>query len=224
MQKFLRLSSLDAFDPLPSLGGRVPTPAKAAPPALAPVPGRPHLWRTPAGALAYLPPLPSTPRKPGALPSAPRRHAGRTGQARPQGRNPLEQEWFERWLAEELPSGDVDAVQEKWEESEQYGAFLRSLSLSVDKFGALVGQPPGLYLVTHRVVQWVAEHTFLRLWDPEAQKLSFAISEDNLHRDKLHHAATTPLSDKTLGSRVIVRVEPYRSAYLTKILKDMGLL
>lgn len=223
MQKFLRLSSLDAFDPLPSLGGRVPTPAKAAPPALAPVPGRPHLWRTPAGALAYLPPPPGTPRKPGALPSAPRMPAGALP-AKGQNRRTLEQEWFERWLAEELPGGDVDAVQEKWEESEQYGAFLHSLSLSVDKFGALVGRPPGLYLVTHTAVQGVAEHTFLRRWDPEAEKLSFAISEDNTHRDKLHHAVTTPLSDKTLGSRVIVRAEPYRSAYLTKILKDMGLL
>lgn len=195
MQKFLRLSSLDAFDPLPSLGGRVPTPAKAAPPALAPVPGRPHLWRTPAGALAYLPPPPGTPRKPGALPSAPRMPAGALpapGQARPQGRNPLEQEWFERWLAEELPSGDVDAVQEKWEESEQYASLLRSLSLSVDKFGALVGRPPGLYLVTHTAVQGVAEHTLLRLWDPDIEKLSFAISEDNTYRDRLCFAASTP--------------------------------
>ena len=95
--------------------------------------------------------------------------------------------------------------------------------MSVDKFGALVGQPPGLYLVTHMAPQR-PEVTCLRLWDPDREFLSFSISEDNTHRDKLHHAVTTPLSDKTLGSRVIVRVEPYRSAYLTKILKDMGLL
>ena len=223
MQKFLRLSSLDAFDPLPSLGGRVPTPAKAAPPALAPVPGRPHLWRTPAGALAYLPPPPSTPRKPGALPSAPRMPAGALP-AKGQNRRTLEQEWFERWLAEELPSGDVEAVQEKWEESEQYGAFLRSLSLSTDKFGALVGQPLGLYLVTHTAVQGVAEHTFLRLWDPDREFLSFSINERSPDKDSLRAAAQAKLADNTLYRRTITRVEPYRSAYLTKILKDMGLL
>ena len=175
MQKFLRLSSLDAFDPLPSLGGRVPTPAKAAPPALAPVAGRPHMWRTPAGALAYLPPPPGTPRKPGALPSAPR-----------------------------MPAPGA-------------------MPLSVDKFGALVGQPPGLYLVTH-VAPQRPEVTFLRLWDPDREFLSFSLNDRSTDKDSLRAAIQSKLGEVTLNRRTITRVEPYRSAYLTKILKDMGLL
>lgn len=118
MQKFLRLSSLDAFDPLPSLGGRVPTPAKAAPPALAPVPGRPHLWRTPAGALAYLPPPPGTPRMPGATPKP-----GPLYRAAPRViPRSVEENHFNMWMARPdvvLPH-EPEAVQAMWEASADY--------------------------------------------------------------------------------------------------------
>lgn len=125
MQKFMQLSSLNAFDPLPSLGKRVQVAPKAAPVGLAPVPGKPGLWRGPGGLLAYLPPLPNTPRKPGALPAL----AHPYGTARhPHGARiipkDIEEKWFESWVNKVLPPGDVEAVEMQWKRSETYRYLL----------------------------------------------------------------------------------------------------
>jgi len=65
MPKYTDMLQLCAADPLPglALGAPLPrAPARPVAPAWAPVAGRPHLWQSPAGALAYRPPEPAKPQ------------------------------------------------------------------------------------------------------------------------------------------------------------------
>lgn len=64
MPKYTDMLQLCAPDALPlALGPVVRKPAPVAP-ALAPVAGKPHLYRTPVGALVYAPPVPAQPVAP----------------------------------------------------------------------------------------------------------------------------------------------------------------
>lgn len=65
MPKYTDMLQLCAPDALPpfTLGAPLPRgPARPVAPAWAPVAGKPHLWQSPGGALAYRPPTPAKPQ------------------------------------------------------------------------------------------------------------------------------------------------------------------
>lgn len=118
----LQLCAADAL-PAPALGAPLPRgPARPVAPAWAPVAGKPHLWQSPGGALAYRPPTPEEMMKKTTGNPAPDVHASQVGKVdmfvgKPRGLYKVKRQGldpaFRYWDGDSLSNSFSEATVEK---------------------------------------------------------------------------------------------------------------